>query len=67
MITIRVNGQPQTLGADLTLAALLEQLKLDPRRVVVERNRELITAERFPGVDLHEGDVLELVQFMGGG
>jgi sulfur carrier protein len=51
-----------------TLATLLAELALDPRLIVVERNREILRDRNaFDEVKLQDRDVLELVHFVGGG
>ncbi len=67
-IALTVNGEPRTLPPGTTIAALLASHDLDPRLVVVERNG---TIERdrdaFAVHALADGDVIELVHFVGGG
>jgi thiamine biosynthesis protein ThiS len=53
--------------AGLTVHGLLESLELEPRLVVVERNREILSRTRYHEVQVREGDTLELVHFVGGG
>ncbi len=66
--TITVNGQPREIPAGNTLGALLRDLELDPRLIVVERNREILRdRDLFDTLVLEESDVLELVHFVGGG
>jgi thiamine biosynthesis protein ThiS len=50
-----------------TLLELLERLELDPRTVVVERNREIVRRARLGEVQVEAGDMIELVHFVGGG
>ncbi len=50
-----------------TVARLLEQLQLDPRRVAVEVNRELVPRSAHAGHLLCSGDVVEIVTLVGGG
>ena len=51
-----------------TLGALLRELGLDPRMIVVERNRAILRdRDQYDAVVLQEDDVLELVHFVGGG
>jgi thiamine biosynthesis protein ThiS len=64
---IRLNGQPRPILSETTVAFLLKELNLDPRRVVVERNRAIVAPEQFAQTQLANGDVLEIVQMMGGG
>ncbi|MHB1223623.1 MAG: sulfur carrier protein ThiS [Gemmatimonadaceae bacterium] len=50
------------------MADLLRALELDPRLIVVEHNREILRDRAaFPALRLAQGDVLELVHFVGGG
>lgn len=67
-ITIRVNGEDRAIPRGYTLARLLAELALDPRLIVVERNREILRDRHaFDEVTLQDSDVLELVHFVGGG
>jgi thiamine biosynthesis protein ThiS len=64
---IRINGEPREFDVPLTLAGLVEQLGMKPDRVAIELNREIAPRSSWPEVSLHEGDQLEIVQFVGGG
>ena len=66
-IRVQVNGKEREVPAGLTVQGLLETLGLEPRLVVVERNREIIQRARYDEVNVGEGDSLELVHFVGGG
>jgi thiamine biosynthesis protein ThiS len=66
-VQIRVNGNTRELSEPLTLAALLAELNLPARRVAVERNREVVRRDAYDTVRLCDGDVLEIVQIVGGG
>lgn len=61
-----INGQQREFDAPLTISRLLQQLELEPQRVVIELNRNILTAEAHD-TTLQEGDTLELIQFVGGG
>ncbi len=61
-----INGQARVFGVD-TLAGLIEQLGMKSDRVAVELNQEIVPRERWAQTSLHEGDRLEIVQFVGGG
>lgn len=67
MITIHLNGQTMEVPEGLTLASLLERLKLPRDRVAVERNLEIVPRDRWPETAIHAGDRLEVVHFVGGG
>jgi thiamine biosynthesis protein ThiS len=67
MMTLTINGEEKTFPADLTLAALVEQLGMKPDRVAVELNRRIVSRSEWPETRLKEGDRLEVVHFVGGG
>jgi thiamine biosynthesis protein ThiS len=64
---ILLNGEPRTVTAGTTLAALLGELGLDPTTVAIERNREIVPRSDYADTQLAEGDALEVVTFVGGG
>ncbi len=64
---LTVNGEPAEHTDGLTVSALLAELKLDPRRVAVERNKDIIRRAHFDKTDLADGDELEIVTLVGGG
>jgi thiamine biosynthesis protein ThiS len=67
-LSLVVNGESRTAPAGSSLGDLLRRLDLDPRLVVVERNREILRdRDTFDALLLADGDVLELVHFVGGG
>jgi sulfur carrier protein len=65
-LRIQVNGDPREVYAT-TVAELVEELALDPRKVAVERNLEIVPRSLYAVTALAEGDRIELVQFVGGG
>ena len=66
-MTIRVNGEPREVPEGSSIASLIEGLGLVGRRVAVERNRDIVSRERFLATALAAGDTIEIVQFVGGG
>ena len=64
--TITVNGEVRQSDA-ATIAALVASMELDPAKVAVERNREIVPRSTLADAPLHDGDVLEIVHFVGGG
>jgi thiazole synthase len=66
-VTVTLNGKPRKVPDGLSLQQLLEQLDVQPSRVVVEHNREIRRKEDFKTAKVHDGDELELVYFVGGG
>ena len=64
---ITVNGKQQQVDKGTSLGQLLEDLKLDPTRVVIERNLVAVLRDDYANIKLNDGDSLEIVQFVGGG
>lgn len=64
---IKLNDEWLEIEPDETIAALLTRLGIDPRRVAVEHNLEIIPKVRYAETRLDEGDRLEVVHFVGGG
>jgi sulfur carrier protein len=66
-LRITLNGDPFELEQPLTVAELLGRLAIDPRRVAVEHNLQIIKRQTFAEAIVHEGDTVEIVNFVGGG
>lgn len=66
-LRLTVNGDPRSVPGPATLTDLLGHLRLDPRMVVVELNREIIRRQFLSDRQLKDGDSVELVHFVGGG
>ena len=64
---IRINGEDKQIADGLTVAQLLDELSLEPTRVAVERNKELVRRTTFAEAALSDGDELEIVTLVGGG
>ena len=63
---IQVNGDTREVAA-VTIFGLVEEMGLDPRKVAVERNLEIVPRSLHGETRLAEGDRIELVIFVGGG
>jgi thiamine biosynthesis protein ThiS len=66
-MTLTLNGEKKTIQAGLTVAGLLENLKIEPARVAVEVNLSIIKKADYEKHLLNEGDTVEVVSFVGGG
>jgi len=64
---VKINGEDREIDDGLTLTALLESLQIRPGRVVVERNRDIVPRDNYNGTLINDGDILEIVHFVGGG
>ena len=66
-LAIRVNGEQRRVPAGVSIAQMLAELGLDPRRVAVERNLEVVPRATLADVPVADGDAFEVVHFVGGG
>ena len=64
---ITLNGDPYELDSPLSVSDLLAQLAIDPRRVAVEHNRQILKRHTFADQLVGEGDIVEIVNFVSGG
>jgi len=65
---LMINGETRELaGEALTVDAMLDALALTGRRVAVEVNQRIVKRGTYAEHALAEGDVIEIVQFVGGG
>jgi thiamine biosynthesis protein ThiS len=67
MISVTVNGESRAIAAGSSIAAMLEAIGLDPRKVAVERNLEVVPRSTLADVRVNDGDSFEIVHFVGGG
>lgn len=62
-----VNGETATAPEGANLIAFLAALGIEPGKVAVERNREIVPRSLYGATALEEGDQIEIVEFVGGG
>jgi len=64
---IQLNGEQREVPDGLTVTALLAHLGLNPARVAIERNLEILPRSQWQTTAVAAGDRYEIVQFVGGG
>lgn len=67
VLTITLNGDRYDIPEPVTVTALLASLAIDARRVAVEHNLVILKRTAFDQTMVHEGDNVEIVNFVGGG
>jgi thiazole synthase len=65
--SIRVNGEHRRVPKGISVADLALELGLEPTRVAVERNLEIVPRSTLAAVRVEDGDDFEIVTFVGGG
>lgn len=63
---IQINGEPREVSQN-TILELLESLGIDPQRVAVELNLDILPKTAYSDKAITEGDRIEIVHFVGGG
>ncbi len=66
-MNVTINGETRALDAQKSVDGLLREIGLDPAKVAVERNLEIVPKSRYNDVQIADGDRLEIVHFIGGG
>jgi thiamine biosynthesis protein ThiS len=64
---VMINGEHRRVPAGTSLAQLIAEVGLDPLRVAVERNLEIVPRSTLNSVMVEDGDAYEIVHFVGGG
>lgn len=66
-IAITLNGEPHALEREISVTQLVESLKVKLSRVAVELNREVVPKANYEDTIIRAGDVIEVINFVGGG
>src|ERR1700728_2668833 len=66
-LNVTINGEARALQGPVNIRELLSGLGLDPAKIAVERNLEIVPRSNYGSVVVVEGDKLEIVHFIGGG
>jgi thiamine biosynthesis protein ThiS len=66
-LTITLNGDRFEVAGPLTVTDLLTRLQIEPQRVAVEHNLNVVKRTAYAETMVREGDAIEIVNFVGGG
>ena len=66
-VSVRVNGEHRRVPGGTSVAEMVNLMGLDPLRVAVERNLEVVPRSTLGQVTVEDGDDFEIVRFVGGG
>ena len=64
---ITINGERRAVDPGATLLDVIRSLGLEPERVAVELDREIVKRERWAETKVAGAAEIEIVQFVGGG
>ena len=66
-MVIRLNGENTEVKDNASVYDILVQKEVDPKTVIVEADGVICKQDEFEDVKLHEGSVVEVLRFVGGG
>ena len=64
---VQLNGEARDFRDGVTVHDLVVELGLTQRRIAVEVNRDILPRDAYAQRRLSDGDVIEIVHFIGGG
>lgn len=68
MAKIEVNGEARDINLPLNVKELIQQLLVEsPEMVSVQVNEEFAEREDWDKIQIHEGDKVDFLYYMGGG
>jgi sulfur carrier protein len=67
MVDIQLNGETRSISATTSLTQLVEQQRLQDKRIAIELNGEVVPRSQFSHIVLRAGDCVEIVHAIGGG
>jgi thiazole synthase len=66
-IEIILNGEKKKVSKNITILKILETFEIDPTKVAIEKDLEIIGTDQFSNLKIQEGAKIEIVHFIGGG
>lgn len=66
-MNIQLNGKKHACNKGDSIENLIQQMGLHGKRIAIELNEEIKPADQFKAIQLKQGDIVEVVQAIGGG
>jgi thiamine biosynthesis protein ThiS len=66
-IKIFLNGELLEIDSGLSISQLLINFEIDPKKIAIEKDLEIINPQDFNKIILTENSKVEIVHFIGGG
>ena len=67
MAKIQINGKKVAIKQNFTVQDMLKKYKLNRKKVAIELNGKILPQNEYKKKCLKNNDVIEIVQFIGGG
>ena len=66
-IKIKVNGKKIIFDNNTSIEKLTKKLKIPLNKVAIELNKKILDKKKLKKIKLNNGDMIEIVHFIGGG
>lgn len=66
-MTIQINGEWREVPHQKSLGTLLDHLRISHQAIGVLQNGQVVAKDTFYQAEVRDGDILEIVRFVGGG
>jgi thiamine biosynthesis protein ThiS len=66
-LLLQLNGESREVPDHSMLGDLVRELSLEPTRIAIEVNQQVVRRDKWTQTPLMEGDRIEIVHFVGGG
>jgi|GEM_PF-241818 len=67
IVQVRINGETRDVANQSTLEDLVRELSLQPQRIAIELNHNVVRRNEWSETVLSSDDRIEIVHFVGGG
>lgn len=67
MISLTINGEKHQFEHAMNVTHLLAALKIDTQKVALEKNKTIVSRSQYDQTVINDGDILEIIAFVGGG
>ncbi len=64
---VKINGKIQKLDRISSLYEFIMEKKLDLNKIVIEHNYNIVDKNKLSDIPINEGDIIEIISFVGGG
>jgi len=66
-LLVQLNGESREVRDRATIEDLISELSLQPARIAIELNKDVVRRGKWAETTLAAGDRIEIVHFVGGG
>ena len=66
-ININLNGKKTIVDDQISLNKILKNLNIPIKKVAIELNKEIVNKKKLSSIKIRNNDIIEIVNFIGGG